>query len=155
MAIEAELLALYRDPTLDTKPPLLDRRGGAHYSEAAAQLVASLHDGRGDVQVVDTRNGTTIPGLPANAVVEVPAVITREGAAPVAGAPLAAELRGLVQQVKAYEDLTLQAARGGSRRVALEALLANPLVPSYGVAAPLLDALLEADKHHLPRFFPS
>jgi len=155
MAIEAELLALYRDPTLDTKPPLLDRRGGAHYSEAAAQLVASLHDGRGDVQVVDTRNGTAIPGLPADAVVEVPAVITRDGATPVAGAPLAAELRGLVQQVKAYEDLTLQAARSGSRRLALEALLANPLVPSYGVAGPLLDALLEADEHHLPRFFPS
>jgi 6-phospho-beta-glucosidase len=153
MAIEAELLALYRDPMLDTKPALLDQRGGAHYSEAAAQLVASLHDGRGDVQVVDVRNNGTIEGLPDAAVVEVPAVITQDGATPVATTALAPEMRGLVQQTKAYEDLTLQAARTGSRRRALEALLANPLVPSYGVAAPLLDALLDANRAFLPRFF--
>src|SRR5262249_20480512 len=33
--IERELLELYRDPTLTTKPALLERRGGAYYSEAA------------------------------------------------------------------------------------------------------------------------
>ena len=48
---------MYRNPNLDEKPKLLERRGGAFYSEAAAQLIASLHDGRGDVQVVDVRNG--------------------------------------------------------------------------------------------------
>ena len=153
MEIEAKLLELYRDPALDTKPPLLDQRGGAHYSEAAAQLIASLHDGRGDVQVVDVRNDGTIEGLPDDAVVEVPAVITRSGAAPIAAQPLAPGMRGLVQQTKAYEDLTLQAARTGSRRLALDALLANPLVPSYGVAAPLLDTLLGANRAFLPRFF--
>jgi 6-phospho-beta-glucosidase len=155
MAIEAELLGLYRDPALDTKPELLDRRGGAYYSEAAAQLVASLHDGRGDVQVVDVRNAGTIPGLPDDAVVEVPAVITRDGAAPVPAEALAPEMRGLVQETKAYEDLTLQAARTGSRTLALKALLANPLVASYGVAEPLLAALLEENRRFLPRFFPS
>src|SRR3954454_3958544 len=51
--IERELLELYRDPTLTTKPKLLERRGGAYYSEAATQLVASLATGDGDVQVVD------------------------------------------------------------------------------------------------------
>ncbi|MEA2675572.1 MAG: 6-phospho-beta-glucosidase [Chloroflexota bacterium] len=57
MDIEGELLDMYRNPNLDVKPKLLERRGGAFYSEAAAQLIASLHDGRGDVQVVDIRNG--------------------------------------------------------------------------------------------------
>ena len=153
MAIEAELMALYRDPSLDTKPALLDRRGGAHYSEAAAQLVASLHDGRGDIQVVDIRNGGAVEGLAADAVVEIPAVITREGARPTSTDPLPPEMRGLVQETKAYEDLTLRAARTGSHRLALKALLANPLVPSYGVAEPLLAALLDANRPHLPRFF--
>src|SRR3954452_3660112 len=73
MEIERELLELYRDPTLDTKPELLEHRGGAFYSEAAAQLIASLHDGRGDVQVVDVRNDGTLPGLADADVVEVPA----------------------------------------------------------------------------------
>ena len=39
-------------------------RGGAFYSEAAAQLIASLHDGAGDVQVVDVRNDGALPDLP-------------------------------------------------------------------------------------------
>ena len=64
MDIEARLLEMYRDPTLDEKPELLDHRGGAFYSEAAAQLIASLHDGAGDVQVVDVRNDGAIPDLP-------------------------------------------------------------------------------------------
>ena len=64
MAIERELLELYRDPTLDRKPALLESRGGAFYSEAAAQLIASLHSGAGDVQVVDVRNDGALPDLP-------------------------------------------------------------------------------------------
>jgi 6-phospho-beta-glucosidase len=150
--IERELLERYRDPTLDRKPRLLERRGGAHYSEAAAQLMASLHAGTGDVQVVDTRNLGTIAGLPADAVVEVPARIDHSGATPLSQAPLAPEMLGLVQAVKAYEMLTAEAARTGDRTVALRALLANPLVPDYPTAVALLDAFLAADAAQLPRF---
>ena len=149
--IEARLLEMYRDPALTEKPALLASRGGAFYSEAAAQLIASLHDGAGDVQVVDVRNDGAIPDLPDGAVVEVPAVIDREGAHPVRLDPLAPEQRGLVQAVKAYEELVVAAARTGDRRTALRALAANPLVGAE-VAAPLLEALLDANRAHLPRF---
>jgi 6-phospho-beta-glucosidase len=151
MDIEARLLEMYRDPTLAEKPDLLDDRGGAFYSEAAAQLIASLYDGRGDVQVVDVRNGGALPDLPGSAVVEIPAVIDRDGAHPLPLAPLAPEQRGLVQSVKAYEELTIEAAQTGDRDVALRALAANPLVGPE-VASPLLDAILEADAAHLERF---
>jgi 6-phospho-beta-glucosidase len=151
MDIEAKLLEMYRDPTLAEKPELLDHRGGAFYSEAAAQLIASLHDGRGDVQVVDVRNGGAIPDLPDSAVVEIPAVIDRDGAHPLPLAPLAPEQRALIQAVKAYEELTIEAARTGDREVAIRALAANPLVGAE-IAAPLLDAILEADAQHLERF---
>jgi 6-phospho-beta-glucosidase len=151
MDIEARLLELYRDQSLAEKPELLEHRGGAYYSEAAAQLIASLHDGAGDVQVVDVRNDGAIPDLPASAVVEVPAVVDRDGAHPIALAPLVAEQRGLVQAVKAYEELVIAAARSGDRRLALRALAANPLVGAE-VAEPLLGALLEANAAHLPRF---
>jgi hypothetical protein len=33
--------------------------------------------------------------------------------------------------------------------------LANPLVGQYPLAATLADELLGANRHHLPRFFPS
>jgi len=153
MEIEQQLLELYRDPSLDTKPELLEHRGGAFYSEAAAQLIASLHDGRGDIQVVDTYNQGALPDLPDDVVVEVPARITRDGAEPVPLAPLAPDMHGLVEAARGYEELTIEAATSGDRRVALRALAANPLVPDWSTAEKLLDALLHANKAHLPRFF--
>jgi 6-phospho-beta-glucosidase len=158
--IEGELLDMYRNPNLDEKPKLLERRGGAYYSEAAAQLIASLHDGRGDVQIVDIRNGNgrgerALPDLPETAVVEVPARITQDGAMPLPQAPLEPGMRGLVQAVKAYEELAVAAARTGDRDLALKALLANPLVARWSIAQPLLEALLDANRAHLPRFFPA
>ncbi len=151
--IEARLLDLYRDQGLAEKPALLADRGGAYYSEAAAQLIASLYDGAGDVQVVDMRNDGALPDLPDHAVVEIPARIDRDGAHALPLAPLAPEMRGLVQAAKAYEELTVEAACTGDRRTALRALIANPLVGEWEIAEPLLAALLEANRSHLPRFF--
>jgi 6-phospho-beta-glucosidase len=155
MEIEAGLLELYRDPSLDEKPKLLEERGGAFYSEAAAALVASLHAGTGDVQVVNVRNGGAIPNLPDDDIVEIPARIDRDGAHPEPTAPLAWEMLGIVQHAKAYERLAIRAATSGDRTVALKALIANPLVGDYAGAAPLLDDLLEVNRPFLPRFFAS
>jgi len=63
------------------------------------------------------------------------------------------QLRGLLQQVKAYEELTIEAALTGDRGVAFQALLANPLVPSAAVAGLLLDDILEHNAAFLPQFF--
>jgi 6-phospho-beta-glucosidase len=155
MEIERQLLEQYRDPNVDTKPALLSDRGGAFYSEAAAQLLASLHDGRGDAQVVDVRNDGSVAELPDDAVVEVAARIDRSGAHPIPQAPLAAEMHDLVLAVKAYERLTIKAARTGDRADALAALAANPLVGPYTDPEPLLDAILEANRAHLPAFSPA
>ena len=153
MGLERQLLDMYADPTLDTKPALLNDRGGAFYSEAAAQLLASLHDGAGDVQVVDVRNGEAIAGLGADDVVEVPARIDREGAHPVSQPPMSDEMLALVRAAKDYERLAIRAALSGAREDARLALEANPLVgPRIGDVTPLLDALLEANRPHLPRF---
>lgn len=152
MEIERKLLELYQDQSLAEKPALLDERGGAFYSEAAAQLIASLHDGAGDIQVVDVRNDGALPDLPDSAVVEIPCRVDRDGAHPLPLAPLAPEMRGLVQAAKAYEELAVEAAMSGDKRTAHRALIANPLVGAE-VAGPLLDALLDANRAHLPRFF--
>ncbi|MFL5826260.1 MAG: 6-phospho-beta-glucosidase [Thermoleophilaceae bacterium] len=140
--IEAELLAMYRDETLAEKPALLERRGGAFYSEAATQLIASLRGGTGDVQVVDMRNGGTLAGLQPDDVVEVPARIEAAGPASVEQQPLAPELLGLVQHVAAYERLTAEAAVTRDLTTARLALLANPLVREYELADDLLESLL-------------
>ena len=152
MQLERELLEMYRDPTLDVKPELLDHRGGAFYSEAAAQLIASLHDGRGDIQVVDVRNDGCLPGLADDDVVEVPARIDRDGAHPIPQLALRAAQAALVARVKRYERLAVRAARTGDRAIALEALAANPLAGGAARAEEVLDAILEANKQWLPQF---
>ena len=150
--IEGELLELYRDPSLTTKPALLERRGGAYYSEAATQLVAALATGSGDVQVVDVRNGGTLPGLAEDDAVEVPARIGAAGPTPLPQPPLAPELLGLVQHVAAYERLAAKAAVTGERDLVYKALLAHPLVGQVPQAEELTEQLLATGREHLPQF---
>jgi 6-phospho-beta-glucosidase len=143
--IERELLAMYRDPALTEKPALLERRGGAFYSEAATQLVAALASGSGEAQVVDVRNGGTIAGLADDDVVELPARIGHDGAEPLPQPALAPELLGLVQHVAAYERLAAEAAAARDRELAAKAMLAHPLVGQWPLAPELLDRMLEAE----------
>ena len=148
--IERRLLEMYADPALDRKPELLGERGGAFYSEAAVALLASLAGDTGDTQVVNVRNAGTMPFLPDDAVIEVPAVITAGGAEPVGVAPLSPLMRGLVAHVSAYEELAVDAAlRGGRHRVAM-ALLAHPLVGQFDLAFGLADRLIAENSGYLP-----
>ena len=133
--LETTLLEEYRDPALKSKPEALSFRGGAYYSLAAVRLMASLHAGTGDVQVVDMRNDGAVPGLPDDAVVETTAVVDATGAHPLPQRPLPPEMLGLVQHAKAYERLAVRAACSGSRDDVVRALLANPIVGQYPLAA--------------------
>lgn len=149
-AMEKQLLELYADPSVVTKPELLARRGGAFYSEAAVALIASLLGDRGDTQVVNVRNGGTLPFLGAEAVIEVPSTVTASGATPLPVPPVEPLYAGLIAHVSAYETLALEAAlHGGADRVR-DALLAHPLVGQDEVAEELTGLLLEANRAHLP-----
>jgi 6-phospho-beta-glucosidase len=143
--IERELLGMYRDESLTEKPALLERRGGAFYSEAATQLVAALASDSGEAQVVDVRNGGTLAGLADDDVVEVPARVGSGGAEPLPQPPLAPELLGLVQHVAAYERLAAEAAVSGDGEVAARAMLAHPLVGQWPLSRDLLGRMVEAE----------
>ncbi|MEV5243259.1 6-phospho-beta-glucosidase [Streptomyces cinnamoneus] len=148
-AMERRLLALYADPALDEKPELLAKRGGAFYSEAAVALTSSLLADTGDVQVVNTFNNGTLPFLPDDAVVEVPATIGAHGARPLPVRPLEPLYSGLVAGVTAYEQLALEAALKGGRGRVFEALLAHPLIGQSAYADRLTDELLAHNREHL------
>jgi 6-phospho-beta-glucosidase len=148
--LERELLAMYADPALDTKPDLLGERGGAFYSEAAVALLAALVSDAGDTQVVNVRNAGTMDFLPDEAVIEVPAVIGAAGPRPVPLAPLPPLMRGLVAHVSAYEELAVDAALRGGRDRVRAALLAHPLVGQLELADGLADRLLAANQDFLP-----
>ncbi|MFJ6670083.1 6-phospho-beta-glucosidase [Actinosynnema sp. NPDC091369] len=150
-AVEKELLDLYGDVGVVTKPEQLSQRGGAYYSEAAVQLVHALTGGVGAEQhVVNVRNGGTLPFLPADAVIEVPAVVDGDGATPLPVPPVPPSVAGLIAHVTGYEHLALEAAvRGGRDRVA-DALLAHPLVGQHAVAERLADELVARNADFLP-----
>ncbi|MCQ8770786.1 6-phospho-beta-glucosidase [Streptomyces sp. AA8] len=148
-AMERKLLALYADPALDEKPALLAKRGGAFYSEAAVALTASLLRDTGDVQVVNALNDGTLPFLPDDAVIEVPAAVDARGAHPLPVRPLEPLYAGLVANVTAYEHLALEAALKGGRDRVFRALLAHPLVGQFDHADRLTDALVAHNREHL------
>ncbi|KOG29106.1 6-phospho-beta-glucosidase [Streptomyces resistomycificus] len=166
--MERQLLTMYADPTLDEKPELLARRGGAYYSEAAVDLAAGLLGGTGSgpeepsvdggggrraggspYQVVNTRNGGTLPFLPDDAVIEVQAAVGPKGAAPLAVPAVDPLYAGLMAQVTAYEELALEAALRGGRDRVFRTLLAHPLVGQYAYAETLTDQLIAHNREHL------
>ncbi|GAA1891663.1 6-phospho-beta-glucosidase [Streptomyces durmitorensis] len=148
--MERELLEMYGDPTLDEKPELLAKRGGAFYSEAAVDLAASLlGNGGSPYQVVNTVNNGTLPFLPDDAVIEVQATVDGKGAKPLAVPKLDPLYAGLIANVTGYEDLALQAALHGGRERVFKALLAHPLVGQYAYAEALTDRLIAHNREHL------
>ena len=150
--IEAELFELYRDPDLAVKPPQLSERGGAHYSDAACNLINSIYNDKRDIQVVSVKNNGANLDLPENAVIERNCVVGRNGASPIALGHMPLKIRGLVQLVKAYEQLTIEAGVYGDRGAALQALSIHPLVPSSTAAEALLSELISANSEFLPQF---
>jgi len=150
--IEQSLLEQYRDPALCCKPPLLEKRGGAHYSTLAVSLVSSIHNDTRQVHIVDTINNDAMPDLPDNVSVELPSVIDGAGAHAMTVGHLPFSIRGLVQHVKAYEELTIEAAITGEERAALLALNENPLVPSFETARALWQDIKNENGEFLPTF---
>lgn len=148
-AIEHRLLEMYADPALDEKPELLGKRGGAFYSEAAVDLTSSLLRDTREVRIVNTFNQGTLPFLPDDAVIEVPAAVDGRGASPLPVRPLEPLYAGLVAHVTAYEDLALQAALKGGRERVFDALLAHPLIGQIEYAEKLTDTLIAHNREHL------
>ncbi|KAF1305528.1 6-phospho-beta-glucosidase [Candidatus Enterococcus willemsii] len=149
---EAELFELYKDPNLDHKPEQLEKRGGAHYSDAACETIASIYANKNTQIVVSTKNNGTVPDLPADCVVEVMAYVGADGARTVAFGELPTAEKGWLQVMKAMELLTIEAAVTGDYGTALQAFTINPLVPSGETARRVMNELFIAHKAHLPQF---
>lgn len=150
---EEELFELYSHEELQEKPEQLAMRGGAKYSDAACNLIASIYTNKGDIQYVDVRNNGAIADLPMDSAVEVACRITANGPQPIATGALKLPISGYVQMMKTFERLVIEAAIKGDRDLAVTALNMNPLCPSDEIANTVIDELLEAHKDYLPQFF--
>lgn len=151
--LEHELFELYKNPELDIKPPQLEKRGGAYYSDAACNLISSIFNDKHDIQTVNTLNKGAISDLPYDSVVEISSMITKEGPVPLTMGKLPVAVRGLIEQIKSFELVAVEAAVTGDYYKALLALTINPLIQSDTKAKILLDEMLLAHKKYLPQFF--
>ncbi|MGB9678380.1 MAG: 6-phospho-beta-glucosidase [Thermoanaerobacteraceae bacterium] len=150
--LEKELFELYKDPNLNIKPPQLDKRGGAYYSDVACSLISSIYNDKKDIHVVNVKNNGTIADLPADAVIETNSIVGGSGAQPINIGHLSPKIRGLIQSVKAYEELTIEAGVNGDYYSSLQALTIHPLVSSANVAKSILDEIIKENKDYLPQF---
>lgn len=153
--LEKDLFELYKDENLSIKPPQLEKRGGAYYSDAACSLIHSIYTDKGDIQPVNTRNNGAIASIPYDSAVEVNCVITKDGPKPIAVGDLPVHVRGLVSSIKSFEITAAEAAVSGDYKKALLAMTINPLVPSDTIAKKILDEMLEAHRENLPQFLNS
>ncbi|GED48197.1 6-phospho-beta-glucosidase [Carnobacterium maltaromaticum] len=151
-AIEKELFELYKDPELDHKPQQLAERGGARYSDAACNIINSIYNDKRLIMTVSTKNNGTVTDLPADSAVEVTCMITGNGPVPFQFGGFAPAERGLLQLMKAMEELTIEAAVTGDYGTLLQAFTTNPLITSGNEGKQVMDELLEAHKQYLPQF---
>ncbi len=152
--VEKALFELYKDKALKHKPRELEKRGGAYYSDAACNLISSIYNDKGDLQVVNTLNGDTIKDLDENNAIEITCKITKDGPIPhkfIQRFPI--PIRGLIHQIKAFEILGAEAAVEGNYEKALLAMVTNPLVANDKEGRIMLNELLQAHKAYLPNFF--
>ncbi|MEN2984598.1 MAG: 6-phospho-beta-glucosidase [Dictyoglomaceae bacterium] len=150
LKIEEKLFELYKDPNLDEKPKELEKRGGALYSKSAVNLIFHLLGLRRGFQVVNIKNQGAIFDLPHNSVVEIPVYIDGEMIQRYIIGNLPLEVKGLIQAIKTYEELTIESAIEGSFKKALFALAQHPLISSLTLAEKVLLALMEANKEYFP-----
>lgn len=153
MEIEEQLLEIYSNSEVNTKPELLSKRGGARYSEVAINLVDSIYNDRNDIQVVNVLNNGAIPFMDDNDAVEVCARIGKDGAKVIKTNCNNEHIKEYMKMMKAYEKHAVNAALTGDEDEAMRALLINPLCHDYNKFKPAYDELKQVHRMHLPQFF--
>ncbi|WP_090817855.1 6-phospho-beta-glucosidase [Arthrobacter sp. yr096] len=128
-----------------------DDLAGGGYERVALSVMRALAGGGTAQLILNVPNApvvpargpaeadVAVPGLPADAVVEVPCEVTPDGAVPLAQERPGGQFLTLMQHVKEVERLTIQAVRGGGRPTAVQAFAAHPLIGSAQLGEQLLD----------------
>lgn len=153
MKLEADLFELYKDENLDIKPPQLEQRGGAYYSDAACNVVNALYNDSELECYVNVAHNGHIKNIDPDWTIETTAKIGKNGAILNDNiTEFAPATLGLINEIKAFELVACEAAVTGDYQKALLAMTINPLIPSDVDAKVLLDEMLIAHKDYLPQF---
>jgi len=152
--IEKELLQMYQNPELKEKPPMLDKRGGAMYSEAAVSLISAIYNDKNEIHVVNTKNNGALDFMDRNDVIEISCTVNKNGVVPISPkGPVNEHIKGMMRMIKTYEKHAVKAGLYGDYNEAVKALLIHPLANDYNQIKGALDELMEAHRDYLPQFY--
>jgi alpha-galactosidase len=129
---------------------LFNRAPGEH--EQLLDIVGSMVRDECRVFSMNLPNHGAVPGLPDDAVLEMPAVAAARGPCALQMEDFPSPLAAILSRVIAAQELTVEAALTGDRRLFVEAMLADGSVTDPQVASRLAEELLEAHKSNLPQF---
>lgn len=151
-AMEKRLFDIYKNPELAEKPKELEKRGGQYYSEAACELMSSIYNDKRTVMHVNTRNNGAINGLPDDCTVEVSSLITKNGPLPLNVEPFPSDTLRLIQLMKEFETLTVEAAVKGDLVAAKRGLILNPIVNTGKILDEALKETVKENLDYMPQF---
>lgn len=120
--------------------------------EPIAGIIASMITGETMIDVVNLPNTGQIENMPRGVVVETMGRFSTDSVEPLPVGNLPVDIASMLNYHSLRFNLVIEAARKGSRKLALEALILDPLVREYKDAERLLDELLMAHREYLPQF---
>lgn len=122
-------------------------------SEGATELIAALGGGDSYLdETVNVPNQGAIANLPADTIVEVPAIVGLFGIRPVQVGSLPEAVAELCRREAGLVELVVDAAVTGDRGLALQALLLDPMINDIERAREVLDDYLAIFASYLPQF---
>jgi len=151
--VDKVLFEKYKDESCDTIPEELNQRGGAKYSDVACDIINSIYNDKKEYHVVNTINNGYITDLPEGCAIEITSRITQHGPIPVFIGTLPETIKGLLQSMKNYEQLLVDAIYEKDLKKAKLALQIHPLTLSIDNADKCFDELLNAHKHYIRKYY--
>lgn len=143
-AIEREVLEEAAREETVTKPAALERRGGGGYAGITFSVLKAILNDTGEELAANVPNRGSVEGIDDDAVVEVVCRMDATGAHPLPVGPIPLAFRGVMQALKAYETLTVEAAVRRDTRLAKLALLNHPLAGDVDTIEPMVEEMLQA-----------
>jgi 6-phospho-beta-glucosidase len=123
------------------------------YAGVALDLIETLQGNKPAVQILNVANQGAIPTMDALDVVEIPSRVSHDRIQPFNVEYVPMHCNGLMQQVKQYEHLTIEAAVENSYQKALLALALHPLVRDFSVARTILDEYITRHQGYFPELY--
>jgi alpha-galactosidase len=124
-------------------------------TEAANKIIRAVTCNEKYVGIMNLPNVGQVGNLPYGAVVETYGVIDVTGAQAIAYGNVPMGVQNVLEHHISQQEMTINAAMKGSRELALQVLLNDPLSSRLRVeeAQRMLEELLEANRMYLERFF--